>query len=149
MVDSKPKVDLLDRFRILLLRQEVVFGNLGRQELWLIMVAAAWSIPSGESLSEKAVTERLTRWLGTVGCNFRMDAVELRRNLIDFKCLERDPAGREYRRPEIWPMHLSETVSALKGVEIEPFAQQVRAEEVERRAARKKAALEKGGNSGL
>jgi hypothetical protein len=147
MADSKQKGNPVDRFRTLLLRQEVVIGNLSREDLWLIMVVAAQSIPSGEALSEKGVTERLAQWLSTVGCNIRMDAVELRRSLIDCRCLERDPAGREYRCPQVWPVHLSETVSALKDMEIESFAQQVRTEEVEHRAARKKAALEKGGES--
>ncbi len=131
-----------DRLSTLLLRQEVVVGNLKRDDLWVITVAAAMSIPSGTPQTEKEVTERLARWLGRVGENVRMDAVELRRLLVDYRCLVRDTAGREYQRPVEWPDALKETARALQEIEIEAFADRVRTEEMERRAERKKAALE-------
>jgi hypothetical protein len=134
---------ITDRLRSLLLRQEVVVGNLKRDDLWVVVAAAASAIPKGVSLNEKEVTERLTRWLGRVGENVRMDPVELRRLLVDYRCLVRDAAGREYLRPAEWPDALKETARGLEAMDIESFADQARAEELERRAARKKAALEK------
>jgi hypothetical protein len=132
-----------DQLRNLLLRQEVVVGNLKRDDLWVIVAAAALAVPKGTPLSEKEVTERLTRWLGRIGENVRMDAVELRRLLVDYRCLVRDSAGREYQRPVEWPDALTETARGLEALDLESFADQARTEELERRAARKKAALEK------
>ncbi|MFZ1682549.1 MAG: DUF2087 domain-containing protein [Candidatus Zixiibacteriota bacterium] len=142
-MESSSGATIADRLRSLLLRQEVVVGNLKRDDLWVVVAAAASAIPKGESLNEKDVTERLTRWLGRVGENVRMDSVELRRLLVDYRCLVRDAAGREYQRPAEWPDALKETARGLEGMDIESFADQARAEELERRAARKKAALEK------
>jgi len=133
----------LDRFRHLLLRQEVVVGKLSHSDMGIIIVAAALAIPHGSTSTEKEVTERLARWLSTVGSNLQVDAVEMRRYLVDYRCLQRDPAGRAYTRSENWPTGWTEIAAGLESVDIEQFAEHVRLEEAERRAARKKAALEK------
>ena len=133
----------LDRFRHLLLRQEVIIGKLSHSDMGIIIVAAALAIPRDSTLTEREVTERLHRWLSTVGSNLRDDAVELRRYLVDCRCLRRDPAGRAYTRSADWPTGWKEIAAVLESQNIEEFADQARIEEAERRAARKKAALEK------
>ena len=133
----------LDRFRHLLLRQEVVVGKLSHSDMRIIMVAAALAIPKDSTSTEREVTDRLHRWVTTVGSNMLVDAVELRRYLVDCRCLRRDPAGRAYTRSEDWPTGWTEIAAELESLDIVQFADQVRIEEAERRAARKKAALEK------
>ena len=133
----------LDRFRHLLLRQEVIVGKLSQSDMGIMLVAAALAIPRDATHTEREVTDRLYRWLSTVGSNVRDDAVELRRHLVDYRCLHRDPAGRAYTRSEDWPDKWKEIAAELESVDIEQFADKVRIDEAERRAARKKAALEK------
>ena len=133
----------LDRFRQLLLRQEVIIGKLSQSDMRIMLISAALAIPKDATHTEREVTERLQRWVTTVGGNLRDDAVEMRRYLVDCRCLRRDPAGRAYTRSEDWPTGWNEIAAALESVDIEQFADQVRIEEAERRAARKKAALEK------
>lgn len=135
----------LDRFRHLLLRQEVVVGKLSHSDMGIIIVAAALAIPRESTSTEREVTDRLARWISTVGSNLLVDAVELRRYLVDCRCLRRDPAGRAYTRSEDWPTKWKEIAAELESLAIAQFAEQVRTDEAERRAARKKAALEKKG----
>ena len=132
-----------DRFRQLLLRQEVIVGKLNDSDMGIILVAAALSIPKDATSAEREVTERLHHFVSTVGSNFVDDAVELRRYLVDCRCLRRDPAGRAYTRSDDWPVKWKEIAAVLESLDIAQFADQVRIEEAERRAARKKAAMEK------
>jgi len=133
----------LDRFRHLLLRQEVIIGKLSQSDMRIMLTAAALAIPKDATHTEREVTERLYRWVSTVGSNMLVDAVELRRYLVDCRCLRRDPAGRAYTRSEDWPTGWTEIAAALESLNIVQFADQVRIEEADHRAARKKAALEK------
>ncbi|MCX6835379.1 MAG: DUF2087 domain-containing protein [candidate division Zixibacteria bacterium] len=133
----------LDRFRQLLLRQDVIIGKLTQSDMRIMLIAATLAVPKDSTSTEREVTERLYRWVTTVGSNIRDDAVELRRYLVDCRCLRRDPAGRAYTRSEDWPTGWKEIATELESLDIVQFAEQVRIEEAERRAARKKAALEK------
>jgi hypothetical protein len=139
----------LDRFRQLLLRQEILINKLSHSDMGIIIIAATLAIPRDTTSTEREVTDRLVRWLSTVGSNVQTDAVELRRHLVDCRCLRRDPAGRAYTRSEDWPTDWKEIAAELESRDVTQFAEQVRTEEAERRAARKKAALEKkdGGSS--
>ena len=132
----------LERLRQLLIKQEVHIGNLNPIDTGVIIVAAALAIPKDVTLTEKEVTERLYQWVTTIGSNVRADAVDLRRYLIDSHSLQRDPAGRAYTRVSEWPAKWKEIASELELLDMGSFADQVRTEEIERRAARKKAALE-------
>ena len=133
----------LDHLRRLLLRQELGITGLSQSDQGLLLVAAAITIPAATTFTEKEITELLHQWLSTVGSNIRDDAVELRRYLVDSRLLTRDPAGRAYSRSVCWPDKWKEVAADLESIDIEAFAEQVRTEEIERRAARKKAALEK------
>ncbi len=133
----------LDRFKHLLLRNEIVISNLSDSDMGIIVVAAALTIPKHATYTEKEITELLGRCLSTVGSNLQTDAVELRRYLVDSRCLHRDPAGRAYTRSDDWPSKWKEIAAELESVDVAQFADQVRTDDAERRAARKKAAMEK------
>lgn len=133
----------LARLRQLLLRQETGILGLNQTDQGILLVCAVISIPKGTTLTEKEITQRLQQWLSTVGSNIRDDAVELRRYLVDSRLLARDPAGRAYTRSGEWPDKWQEIALELESVNVDSFAEQVRAEEFERRAARKRAALDK------
>jgi len=139
---------ILDRFKQLLIRHEISLGNLNAVDIGIMIVAASLATPRRAQFAEKEITERLARWLSTVGSNVRTDAVELRRQLVDSRCLERDAAGRVYTRSATWPDKWQEIASELESLDIESFADQVRTEEIERRAARKRAAMEKKDGQG-
>ncbi|MFN7972087.1 MAG: DUF2087 domain-containing protein [Acidobacteriota bacterium] len=63
-----------------------------------IFLHALWrEVAPREPTGERAVSERIFCWLMTVGQNFAVDAVTLRRALCDDGFLERDPAGSAYR----------------------------------------------------
>lgn len=130
-----------DRLRKLLIKQEFEIGNLNPVDRTIVMVTAALAIPGGQTFTEKEVTERLYRWVATIGSNVHADAVEMRRYLIDNRCLNRDRAGSSYTRAA-WPSEWKEIAAELEQIDIDSFADRVRTEEIERRAARKKAALE-------
>ena len=138
-----PNFPTRDRLRQLLLRQEMGILGLNQTDQGILLISAAITIPAGTTFTEKEITERLQRWLSTVGTNLSDDAVEIRRYLVDFKLLLRDPAGRAYTRSANWPDKWKEIAAELQSVNIEEFAEEVRTEEIERRAARKKAAMDK------
>src|SRR5512137_2464502 len=117
---------VLERFRQLLLRQEINVGKLSQPDQRIIMVAAALTISKDTTHTEREVTEQLQRWLSTVGSNLQVDAVELRRYLVDYRCLKRDPAGRAYTRSEDWPTGWKEIAAELESLDIAQFADQVR-----------------------
>jgi len=136
---------LESRFKQLILRQELHIGNLNSADIGVVLISATIAIPNRQALTEKDVTQRLQAWLSTVGSNVQADAVELRRHLVDFHLLERDRAGREYRRVTEWPAKWRDIGGELETLDAELFAERVRADEAQERAARKKAALEARG----
>ena len=50
-----------------------------------------------DRLSEKDATARIQDFLLGPGANLELDAVSLRRALVDEGFVDRDPAGRDYR----------------------------------------------------
>ena len=133
----------LTRLRRLLLRQELSILGLNQTDQGIMLVSAAVTLPMGATLTEKEITLRLKQWLSSVGSNIRDDAVELRRYLVDSRLITRDPAGKAYTRSAVWPDKWKEIAAELESIDVEAFAEKVRTEEIERRAARKKAAMEK------
>lgn len=133
----------LDRLKALLIRKELAIWNLPDGDRDTMLVSAALAIPAETELTEKDVTGRLFQWLSGVGNNVTEDAVELRRYLVDFRLLHRDIAGRVYVRPKELPSKFKEVDAELGAVDLAAFAEQVRADETARRAARKQQALSK------
>lgn len=121
--------------------------GLNQTDQGIVLVSAAITIPAGKTFTEKEITERLQQWRSTVGTNLSDDPVEIRRYLVDSKLLARDPAGKAYTRSAVWPDKWKEIAAELGSFDVAAFADQVRTEEIERRAARKKAAMEKNQSS--
>jgi hypothetical protein len=68
-----------------------------RRDRWILLHAIRRAFSGDDVLSEAEVNERLRKWLAGVGQSIRVDAIMIRRELIDGGFLERDAAGREYR----------------------------------------------------
>ena len=69
-----------------------------RKDRWILLHAISRQFSPDEILSEKEVNERIEEWLSGPGKTMHVDHVWIRRELIDGRFLERDPAGKEYRR---------------------------------------------------
>ena len=69
------------------------------RDRWILYHAICREIPPDEVLSEPDVNDRLRNWLAGTGSPLgKIDIALIRRELIEKGFLERDPAGREYRR---------------------------------------------------
>ena len=70
-----------------------------RRDRWILYHVICREISPDEVLTEPEVNDRLRQWLTGTGRTLeRVDIALIRRELIDGGFLERDPAGREYRR---------------------------------------------------
>lgn len=67
------------------------------KDRWILLRAIAGAFREDEPLAEKAFTARIQDFLLGPGRHLGVDAVTLRRALIDEGFAERDAYGREYR----------------------------------------------------
>lgn len=90
--------DLAERFVTLCAR-----GGAGRdwprkqRDRWILLRALQTRLVSNVPLDERQVTARIQDWLLGPGRDFAIDAVSLRRALVDDGFLDRDDYGRAYR----------------------------------------------------
>lgn len=68
-----------------------------RRDRWILLRAIARAFGSDERLTEKEATARIQDFLLGPGAHLEVDAVSLRRALVDEGFVDRDPAGRDYR----------------------------------------------------
>ena len=68
-----------------------------RRDRWILLHEIADAFGPGDRLSEKDATARIQDFLLGPGANLELDAVTLRRALVDEGFVDRDPAGRDYR----------------------------------------------------
>jgi hypothetical protein len=68
-----------------------------RRDQWILLHAIASAFAHDERLSEKQATARIQDFLHGPGENLELDAVTLRRALVDEGFVDRDPSGRDYR----------------------------------------------------
>jgi hypothetical protein len=68
-----------------------------RRDRWILLHEIAGAFGPDERLSEKDATARIQNFLLGPGANLDLDAVTLRRALVDEGFVDRDPAGRDYR----------------------------------------------------
>jgi hypothetical protein len=68
-----------------------------RRDQWILLHAIARAFSHDDRLSEKEATARIQDFLLGPGENLLLDAVTLRRALVDEGFVDRDPAGRDYR----------------------------------------------------
>jgi hypothetical protein len=69
-----------------------------RRDLWILLHAIARRFGEAERLSEVEADARIADFLRGPGRALELDRVTLRRALVDEGFLDRDPAGRDYRR---------------------------------------------------
>ena len=69
-----------------------------RRDQWILLHAIAQGFHYDEHLTEKQATARIQDFLLTQGKAMWLDAVTLRRALVDDGFLDRDDHGRDYRR---------------------------------------------------
>ena len=68
-----------------------------RRDQWILLHAIAQAFRPDERLTEKEATTRIQDFLLGPGAHLELDAVTLRRALVDEGFVDRDPAGRDYR----------------------------------------------------
>ena len=96
MSERVPAAELAERFVALCTR-----GGAGRdwprkrRDRWILLRALQARLPS--PANEREMTAHIQDWLLGVGRDFAVDAVTLRRALVDEGFLDRDDYGREYR----------------------------------------------------
>ena len=69
-----------------------------RADRLILLHRAARCLALGETLDERALSERLRGWLADEAGAVGLDAAELRRALVDEGFVDRDRAGRAYER---------------------------------------------------
>jgi len=68
-----------------------------RRDQWILLHAIAQAFGPDDRLTEKDATARIQDFLIGPGKHLEVDAVTLRRALVDEGFVDRDPAGRDYR----------------------------------------------------
>lgn len=68
-----------------------------QRDRWILLHAVARGFRDGEPLDERQATARIEDFLLRHGRNLGLDAVTLRRLLVDEGFLDRDEWGRDYR----------------------------------------------------
>jgi hypothetical protein len=68
-----------------------------RRDQWILLHEIAHAFRPDERLTEKEATGRIQDFLLGPGAHLELDAVSLRRALVDEGFVDRDPAGRDYR----------------------------------------------------
>ncbi len=68
-----------------------------RRDRWILLHEIASAFGPDDRLSEKDATARIQNFLLGLGANLELDAVGLRRALVDEGFMDRDPNGRDYR----------------------------------------------------
>ena len=68
----------------------------GGRDRAVLLKAASLRLAPARRYTEPEVTGQLKDWLREIGTTLRIDPVTLRRHLVDYGYLDRDPAGRVY-----------------------------------------------------
>jgi hypothetical protein len=125
----------------LAIKRDVLPSSIDETTLGAMLFDAARTIPVDDDISERAATDALTAWLAGNGSMLRYDAVELRRQLVDWQFIVRDGFGRAYRRATTVPARFAETYALAATLDFTSLIADARARDAETRAARKAAHL--------
>ena len=102
---------------------------------------AARSIAADHDVTERAATNALGGWLTGNGIMLRHNAVELRRQLVDWQFVVRDGFGRAYRRAATYPAQFTDVFLIVETLDFSSLISHARSHEAEARATRKAAHL--------
>lgn len=123
----------------LAVKRDVLPGSIDDTTLGAMLFDAARTLPDDHDISERAATDALTAWLAGNGGMLRYDAVELRRQLVDWQFIARDGFGRAYRRSSIAPARFADVCATAAALDFTRLIADARARDAEARAARKAA----------
>ena len=135
--------ELTKLLRTLAVKQDVLLSSLDDVTLGAMLFDAARTLPTEHDVTERVATEALHAWLVGTGSMLRYDAVELRRQLVDWQFIERDGYGRAYHRAALHPARFAATCAAAESLDFEEIVSRARARDIETRIARKAAHLER------
>lgn len=110
------------------------FPRAGRDRA-ILLHALSQRLASAPRLDEREVTGLITAWLATTGAALEVDAVSLRRYLVDDGFLERDPSGSSYR-PSSRFEDRTPFAAEVKALDPEDLIERARERRRERRATR-------------
>jgi hypothetical protein len=88
------------------------------QDAHILLKAVMLGLPPNFPCSESDLGQALRGWLDSAGPRFDIDPVTLRRALVDYRYLRRDPAGRAYDVEAISPVSFAPEVEALNPLEL-------------------------------
>jgi hypothetical protein len=134
---------VLDALALLVVKQGVALGALPQGERQLALALVWAGLPAEGGLSEREVNVALQAQLAGAAAFLGTDHVELRRWLVDAGWLTRDGFGHEYRRVPLRALsgHMRALGAALSIIEPARWCAGLRAEQRERREARRRAWL--------
>jgi len=133
--------ELTKRLQILAVKHDVLPSSIDDATLGAMLFDAARTIPADRDMSERGATEALGAWLAGNGGMLRYDAVELRRQLVDWQFIERDGFGRAYRRAASHPARFAVVCAMAAPLDFAQLISEARTRDAESRAARKAAHL--------
>jgi hypothetical protein len=133
--------ELTNKLQVLAVKHDVWPSSVDEATLGAMLFDAARTIPADHDANERAATDALHAWIGGNGCMLRYDAVELRRQLVDWQFIVRDGFGRAYRRAPAAPARFAEVCVAAATLDFTSLIADARTRDAEARASRKAAHL--------
>ena len=134
--------ELTKRLQTLAVKHDVLPSSIDDATLGAMLFDAARTIAADHDVSERAATDALAAWLDGNGIMLRYDAVELRRQLVDWQFIVRDGFGRAYRRAASHPARFADICVVAEAVKFSQLVSDARAGDAAARAARKAAHIQ-------
>ena len=133
--------ELEKKLQRLAVKHDVLPSSVDDATLGAMLFDAARTIATDHDVNERAATDALAAWLDGNGTVLRYDAVELRRQLVDWRFIVRDGFGRAYRLAPVAPARFSEVCAAAASLDFTSLIADARTRDAEVRASRKAAYL--------
>lgn len=131
--------ELTKSLQTLAIKRDVSPSSIDETTLGAMLFDAARTIPADHDVTEREATDALGAWLAGNGGMLRYDAVELRRQLVDWQFIERDGFGRAYRRAAVAPIRFAEVCAIAEALDFTSLIADARARDAQARASRKAA----------
>ncbi len=131
--------ELTKQLQTLAIKRDVLPSSIDDATLGAMLFDAARTIAVDHDVTEREATDALSAWLTGDGGMLRYDAVELRRQLVDWQFIVRDGFGRAYRRAPVAPARFTEVCMLAATLDFSQLIADARARDAELRAARKAA----------
>lgn len=127
------KSDFINRLNKLCGKSDLIQFPKNHTDRFVLLESIALTFKPQKKYSEKSINETVAEWIENMAKESYLDHVTLRRYLVDFGLIERDPAGHQYHVSESRLSNLFEdTIRTMN-----PFAL-VKKFRKEREAQRKK-----------